>query len=168
MNRRFAPAARLLPVVLAALILVAPGALAAKAPAPTDRNPEPVRIAGSIVDCADYIVLGPTPTDRRELHAVNIDSGMPACFRADADGQLYLLIAMKGFAREKFQPTMNFLGGGTTVIGTLFGRGSLQAISVESIERTVPKKVVDGKVKTNPAAVEKKKPAQGADPEPNR
>ena len=168
MNRGFAPAARILPVVLAGLILVAPGALAAKTTAPTDRNPQPVRIAGDIVDCADYLVLGPTPTDRRELHAASIDSGMPACFRADADGQLYLLIAMKGFAKEKFQPTMNFLGGGTTVAGTLFERGSLQAIAVESIERTVPKKIVDGKAVKNPSAVEKKKPAQGAEPEPKR
>jgi hypothetical protein len=167
-NRRLTLAARFLPLVVAVLVLSAPGAQAAKPPAPTDRSPEPVHIAGAIVDCADYIVLGPTPTDRRELHAASIDSGMPACFKADADGQVYLLIAMKGFAKEKFEPTSNFVGGGTTISGTLYERGSLKALTVESIERTIPKKVVDGKAVTNPAAIEKKKPATGAEPTPKR
>ena len=131
-------------VAVLTLALAAPALLAAKAPkstppaAPADRELETASLtsAGEIVDCADYMFLGKKGDDRRTLQAQHLDAGMPACFIADVDKDVYLLLELDSQARMKFQPTENFIAGDVMIQGVVYQKGSLKALAIDTISRT--------------------------------
>lgn len=135
------------PIVVVAtaltVILFAPALMAAKAPknAPPAEPKEPTSetasfaSTGEIVDCTDYLFFGHKGTERRSAQAEHIDSGMPACFIADIDKDVYLLLAADGQAKEKFQPTENFIAGDVSIQGIVYQKGSLKSLAVDNITR---------------------------------
>ena len=129
-------------VAVLALTLAAPVLLAAKAKKePPAELKEPISetasftSTGEIVDCSDYLFFGKKGNDRRTIQAAHLDAGMPACFIADVDKDVYLLLQPEGQVKEKFQPTENFIGGDVTIIGVVYQKGSLKALSIDSIAR---------------------------------
>src|SRR5262245_8675435 len=69
------------------------------------------------------------------MQTKHIDSGMPACFIADIDHDVYLLLEPESQAKEKFQPTENWLAGDVTISGIVYQKGSLKALTIDSIKR---------------------------------
>ena len=128
-------------VMVLILALAVPMLLAAKAPknepAPTEPESETASLTstGEVVDCADYLFFGKKGPDRANMQAMHIDSGMPACFIADVDHDVYLLLSPEAHAREKFQPTESFLGGDVLITGIVYQKGSLKALTVDTIKR---------------------------------
>jgi len=129
---------------LLGLALAAPVLVAAKAPktATGAGTQEPqaetasFSSTGEVVDCAEYLFFGKKGPDRADIQARHIDSGMPACFIADVDHDVYLLVGAEGQAKEKFQPTENWLGGDVSIIGVVYQKGSLKGLAIDSIKRT--------------------------------
>lgn len=123
----------------AAALLLASGFLAgqqtfaAKKSEAKDAPPQDTSVAGEIVDCTDYILMGKHGSDRRAIQSRNIDSGMPACLLANEDGQLYLLISPGGPAKSSFQPTDIYIGVGASIEGTVYQKGALKAILVKGV-----------------------------------
>ena len=140
MSRR--PIAVAVPAVLV-LALAVSLILAAKTPknepAPAAQEPSSETASfsstGEVVDCADYLFFGKKGPDRADMQSKHIDSGMPACFIADVDHDVYLLLEPDGLANVKFQPTESWLAGDVTVMGVVYQKGSLKALSIDSIKR---------------------------------
>src|SRR4029079_18403356 len=90
---------------------------------------------GEIVDCSEFLFLGKKGPDRVDMQSRHIDSGMPACFIADADHDVYLLLSPEGQAKDQFQPLDNWLGGDGRIMGVVYQKGSLKGLSIDSIKR---------------------------------
>jgi hypothetical protein len=135
------------PIPLAAVAVLAitvalPLFMAAKAP---KNEPAPAQeptsetaaltSTGEVVDCTDYLFFGKKGPDRVDTQTRHIDSGMPACFIADADHDVYLLLAPDTQAKVKFDPVANWLAGDVLITGIVYQKGSLKALAVDSIKR---------------------------------
>jgi hypothetical protein len=121
----------------------------APAAASVEFKTAPIQVSGEIVDCSSYVLMGRRGVDQRALQAHNIETGMPACLIAD-DGQVYLLLSPAGLVKEKFQPIETYLGGGTTIEGTLYQRGALKAITPDRVSSTSVKLRHDTKKDVHP------------------
>ena len=130
-------------MALLALALAAPLLLGAKKPkeaaAAAEQQPASATASfistGEVVDCTDYLFMGKKGPDRVDMQTRHIESGMPACFIADVDNDVYLLLAPDGQAREKFTPIQNWLAGDVTIIGVAYQKGSMKAVAIDSIKR---------------------------------
>jgi hypothetical protein len=103
---------------------------------PATAGPTAFHATGMIMDCSDYLLMGKTPLDHREVQLKNIDAGMPACFMDTADGQVYLLVDLAGQAKEKFQPTGTWISEGVELDGVLYERGGMKSLAINEVKRT--------------------------------
>ena len=127
-------------IALAVLLPSALFALAAdkkaEKAAPKPAEPTTLRATGALVDCTDYLLLGKTPEDHRDIQVKNMTSGMPACFIDGADGTVYLLVNLAGHAKDLIQPIESFIGEGLVVDGVVYQKGSLKALAISSFNRS--------------------------------
>lgn len=103
--------------------------------APKDPDPAAFKAQGMIVECTDYLLFGRTPDTHRDIQTKNIAAGLPVCFVADVDSEVYLLVEPSNLASTRIQPMENFLGRGVILDGVVYQKGSIKAVTINQIGR---------------------------------